>query len=652
MEVTAPNGRPVSRSVLRYLLAGTFVSLGVLLMLVFLHALLSLGYLVSPIYAVGGVMAALAGASALYGAFFAWRVYPQHRKATVFVVAITLATLIAHAYVIGSPSASSPTTFISGAVGSQLVSSDRDNVGNPQVTITSSLTGNVLQVTVNASGSASNGGKAIIDPQLVFPAQASGSGFSPSPTLQSPLEPGSSVTGTWTVTGNVSLISVSYSELDCYKVASPAGYGCIMDEVYYIPAGMGILNGQQCSTGPGAPSDCHLEHPFIVPALIAGGMAIFGQFNVAGWRLMPALLGTFSIPLLFGIAWKLSESKKVAAVAATLFALDVMFFAQSSAGVLDVPEVFFALAAFFAYFADLKWWKFDRYVIAGVLMAASGLSKETAVFLAAALVSYIMFFGEGDRWTRLYRVLEVTLAIGIVFAVGMQAYDSTLATSVGPFTNQIGYILSYGSSLTTGCPWACGWTGAIMGGYITPFDWFVYYSPVTYFVSHVETSAGQILYVGVGYYGITNLLETWTTFIWVPLMVWALAGFWRARRTPKEPTLDSFKPEAQASPPGEPVQAGPLSPSPEARFAGFTIILFAWSYVPYIALFLAGRVTYPFYEIPAIPAVALGGSYWLTRKWFPKWLMVVYLVFVFGFFLVYFPDKAFLPVWARELLRH
>ncbi len=41
-----------------------------------------------------------------------------------------------------------------------------------------------------------------------------------------------------------------------------------------------------------------------------------------------------------------------------------------------------------------------------------------------------------------------------------------------------------------------------------------------------------------------------------------------------------------------------------------------------------------------------------SALWFPKWLAAVYLSMVFVFFLVYFPDKAFLPLWLRALIGH
>lgn len=593
---------------------------------------------------------------------YSWKAFPQHRRAILFVVGITLIVLLAHTYLIGSPPASDNRVPVSGAVGVQLVSVDKDSSGNPLLTVTSSFSQGHLNVTVTASGS-----DAIVNPEVVASSRLTGVGFAPPPTYQSPLSPEDSVTGTWTVGSNVTSLSVSYQSLNCYKTSSPAEYGCIMDEIFYVPEGMAIYNGQQCSTGNNAPTDCHLEHPWLVPGLLAAGMAIFGEFSAVGWRFMPALLGTFSIPILFGIAWKVSGSKRLAYLSAILLALDVMFFSQASAALLDIPEIFFALAAFFAYFAGLRFWKFDKYVISGVLMGLAGLAKETAVFLALALLTYILLFDEGRLRHRSFAILKVALVVGLVFVAGLEAYDSVLVSPSLPgtqscpmngssFVQQMGYIFCYGSSLiadklacspTTG--YWCKFANDPGGPPILPTDWVVYYSPVAYYATSVSVcpnsvngvcQGGSYSYVALAYYGVTNFLETWTIYVWIPLVAYALYSQFKR----KQQVMDQFV---------APEQFNASSTLPgDLRLASFALILFAWSYVPYLFLLLAGRVTYPFYFLPAVPAIAVGASYWVTRSWFPRWLMVVYVVMTFVFFFIYFPEKGFLPDWLRVLIGH
>ncbi|HEV2139254.1 MAG TPA: glycosyltransferase family 39 protein [Nitrososphaerales archaeon] len=643
----APQGVGSLPRALRLLLLAVFVDLALLIVVIFAHVATSTQGLLIPAAVLGVGLVAFSLASLVVGVTYAWKAFPVHRRAMAFVVGLTLVVLLAHMYIIGFPPASD-TRALSGTIGTQVVSGDKDGNGNPILTVTSSLTGQLLNVTIRASGS-----DAITNVQLNAPTHLTGAGFTKPPSYSDPLGPGSSAVGTWTLPTQQTQLNITYQSLNCYNTES-RNYGCIMDEVFYVPEAVGLLSGQHCAT---TISYCHMEHPYLVPALIAGGMAVFGTYNAVGWRIIPALLGTFSIPLLFGIAWKVSGDKKVAYLSALLLSLDVMFFSQSSGALLDVPEVFFGLAAFFAYFAGLRLWKLDKYIIAGIFLGVAGLAKETAVFIALAFLTYLLLFGEGSRGTRLYSVFKVALVLALVFAVGLQAYDSTLGSPAMPtFVQHVGYVLSYGSSLkadklacqpTTG--YWCKFANAPGGAPILPFDWLLYYSPVAYFATSVSVcpntvngvcQGGQYSYVSLAYYGVTNLIETWTVFVWVPLAAFAV---YRHFRRP-QPRLEQFGFAEGGTPPS---RAPGIT-----KFAGLALTMFLWTYVPYIFIFLTQRVTYPFYFIPAIPAVALGASYWLTRDWFPPKLMYVYLAMAFIFFFVYFPAKGFLPDWLRVIIGH
>ncbi|MDA4126316.1 MAG: glycosyltransferase family 39 protein [Thaumarchaeota archaeon] len=632
---------------LRILLLGVFVDLAFLLIVIFAHVATSSEALLIPAAVLGAGLITLSLASLAVGVTYAWSAFPVHRRAMAFVVGLTLAVLIAHLYVVGLPPASDAHA-VSGTIGTQIVSGDKDGNGNPILTVTSSQTGQQLNVTVTASGS-----EALANIQLNAPSHLLGTGFTKPLSYSDPLGPGSSAVGTWTLPTQQTRLNITYQSLNCYNTGSK-NYGCIMDEVFYVPEAMGVLSGQHCAT---TISNCHMEHPYLVSALIAGGMAVFGTYNAVGWRIVPALLGTFCIPLLFGIAWKVSGDKRVAYISALLLSFDVMFFSQSSGALLDVPEVFFGLAAFFSYFAGLRVWKLDKYIISGIFLGVAGLAKETAIFIALAFLTYVLLFGEGTRGARVYSIFKVALVLALVFAAGLQAYDSTLGSPAMPtFVQHVGYVLSYGSSLkadklacqpTTG--YWCKFPNDPGGAPILPTDWILYYSPVSYFATSVSVcpntvngvcQGGQYSFVALAYYGVTNLIETWTVFVWAPLA--ALVVYRHFRRP--QPVLEQFGFAEGGTP-------GPSVPD-TTKFAGLALIFFLWTYIPYIFIFFTERVTYPFYFVPAIPAVALGASYWLTRDWFPRRLMYVYVAMAFIFFFVYFPAKGFLPDWLRVIIGH
>ena len=438
---------------------------------------------------------------------------------------------------------------------------------------------------------------------------------------------------------------------DCYDSGDRVN-GCIGDESYYVPAAEGLVQGRQCSISPkDLTSDCNLEHPFLSKAFVGAGIAVFGD-NTFGWRVFQVLLGTFSLPLLYLLVRKVGGDRPLAYVATVLLGLDTMFFVHSSAALIDVHMVFFSFMAFVAYFYRVRVWKLDRFAVSGALMGVAGLTKETAVFLGLTLLTYHLLAGEegepatGGGWAaalrpRLLPTAKIALSALSAFVIGMQAYDSLFAGGAFPlFVDHLSYMLGYGVSLT-----GPGYTYGPEHVQITPFSWLTYYWPAPYRVDRVlfcpnlvpgANLCTLVSYVDVGYYSLTNMLEAWMTFLWVPL-----AGFiaWKALR-PR--TLSPEKAD-QPEPPGR----FPLS---EIRVALLSLIWFGWNYFPYVLLFLGGRTTYPFYLLPAMPAIALGTAFFLTRGSVPRPVVVLYLAAAFVFFFVFFPYKGFLPEWLKVII--
>lgn len=443
---------------------------------------------------------------------------------------------------------------------------------------------------------------------------------------------------------------------DCL-VTVPVSVGCIMDEgVYYAPAASLILNGTQCgvsAAGAEVPGACNLEHPYLAKAFIAAGMAVFGT-NVAGVRLFEVLLGTFSLPLLYLLAVKMSGDRRLGYVATLFFAFDVMFFVHSSTGLIDVQQVFFVLLGLVMYAYAVKVWRLDRYLLAGIFFGVAGLSKETAAFAVLGFATFVLVFGVGNLRWRLLSTIKFGVAVAVVFAVGMQIYDSLFASGSFPiFVSHVSFLVRYASGLNG--PALCSPANAgiqlATGGYwckypdipqvatpILPQDWVVYYEPVKYYVSQVCVGAFNGLdqcvgheYTKLGYWGVTNYVVTWLVFIWLPLAGYSFykavkAGTWTVRL------------------------AG-ANLSGELRLAGLAGTMFLWSYLPYFWVqYGLGRVTYPFYTVPLVPFLAIGAAYFLTRRWVPERLLYVYVAAAFLFFFVFYPDKSFLPVYVRSLL--
>lgn len=443
----------------------------------------------------------------------------------------------------------------------------------------------------------------------------------------------------------------------CYDSnTTPNVDGCVMDEIYYVPAAQALLSGAKC--GPYV-NNCNFEHPFLSKAIIAAGIVLFGN-NDFGWRFFVVVMGVACIPILFAICWRISRDSTLSLFAAFLLAFETLFFVHSSIAVIDVQPVFFALLAFLVYLSDFRLWRLNSFTLAGILLGLSALSKETALFLVLFLVAYNAVLGTGTRRFRLLTSLEIFIVTTVVFAAGLQIYATLFGnSSVHTFLDEVHYILSYGSSLK-----GVGWTDAVFGTPITPLNWMTYYSAVGYFVTRVLVN-GVPEYVALGYWGTPNFFEIWLTYLWAPYVVFLGYKRWRARRSapaadapgaPVAPATDLSFDDAPVIAEQEVTTGGaeesPHSPDPSLKLAGFALLWFAFTYFPYFAIYIYGRVTYPFYLIPAIPAIAIGCAYVLSRRWFPREVAYILLGGVFLWFFLYYPDKSFLPTWLRIILGH
>ena len=557
----------------------------------------------------------LAGASAaavVAALVCALLLYRPYRKTILLLTLIVLALLGAHLYTINNPPLST-----SDSLSSQIGQTARDD----HVTFSSSLTGSTLHVTVTVSGTDAIGPLSVSVGGTALP----GSGLSLAPTTVAALKPGADDTGNWTLrsvpSGNVTL---TYDDLTCYATDKQVD-GCVMDEVYYVPAAQAMLSGEKCA--PYA-DNCNLEHPFLSKAFIAAGIAIFGN-GTFGWRIFEVLLGTFSVPVLFGLCWAITRNQRLSLYAAFLLAFETLFFVHSSIAVIDVGAIFFGLLGLFFYFAKTRWWKLDTLMLTGIAFGLAALYKETAIFLFLVVFLYHLFFAEGDRRQIVLSTSKLVISTFIVFAVGLQIYDSLFgAHSATTFLGQIDFILKYGAALTV-TPTSRGWIDTVLHTPITPWNWITYYSPISYdvIVVSVTSATGGYNYVSAGYYGVTDQFEVWLIYLWGGYTVYT---WWKTRGT-------KFASESEAK---------------DFALARLALIWFLVVFLAYLFLFYYGRITYPYYFISAVPSLAMGGAYFLTRSWFPRPIAYILLAGVFLWFFIFYPDKSFLPTQLRVLLGH
>lgn len=112
--------------------------------------------------------------------------------------------------------------------------------------------------------------------------------------------------------------------------------GMYFDEIYHARTAYEFLHTM---------SVYEWTHPPLGKALIALGVAVFGMCPF-GWRVVPALFGAGMLPLMFTLGKRLFRRRDYAFLAAGLFAVDSMHYAQTRIATVDVFVVFFILAMY------------------------------------------------------------------------------------------------------------------------------------------------------------------------------------------------------------------------------------------------------------------------------------------------------------------
>ena len=220
----------------------------------------------------------------------------------------------------------------------------------------------------------------------------------------------------------------------------------VLDEQYYVVGSRDYL----------VQGELHQpEHPPLGKFIITVGMFVFGD-NQLGWRVMPVLFGVGAIFFFYLILRQLKLSNTATNIATALFAFETSTFTMASVAMLDIFNVTFMLAGFWAYLArkyplailfllmstlvkltgllgivviGLHWLFFRRDKV--LLLAAAGLIAYVAAILLVPGFEYILTGEWGNPLTRAGHL--ITVPGTITFA------NSTHPSAVHPWQWVLGY---------------------------------------------------------------------------------------------------------------------------------------------------------------------------------------------------------------------
>jgi predicted membrane-bound dolichyl-phosphate-mannose-protein mannosyltransferase len=373
----------------------------------------------------------------------------------------------------------------------------------------------------------------------------------------------------------------------------------IFDEAYYVNAAR-VIAGREVPAGmPYAGSEPGLDpntpHPPLAKVLIAGSIAVLGDGGI-GWRLPSVVAGMVGLIALYGIVRRSGGSAWLGILAVSLFALDNLAFVHARIGTLDMLALAPILVG--AWFALS-----GRTALAGAACAFGTLAKLTGVFgLAAILVIQAIGLATTFRRERRlqlsdFRPMFVMVAVYAAATIGgLWVLDLRFSNYSDPISH-LEHMVAYGASLQTTAP-----TG--IASY--PWQWLVNDVEINYLRIAVDTSADGSIVAS----------EATVDF-----------------RGAMNPVLIGAAPLAF-------LLAAGLAVRTRNRVALWCLVWAATNYLPYYILVLVGqRITYLYYFLPTVPALAVAVTLLLTNVNLPRLAQAVFLVAVGWAYLAYFPFR-------------
>ena len=379
--------------------------------------------------------------------------------------------------------------------------------------------------------------------------------------------------------------------------------GLIFDEAYYVNAAR-VLLGQTLQAGAhyaGAPLhlDPNQEHPPLGKVLMALSILVFGD-NGVGWRVPSVIAGMIALGALYLVVRAAGESRWLGVLAVTFFAFDNLSLVHGRIGTLDVMVLAPLLLG--------SWMALRRrWVVAGALMGLGTLVKLTGVYGLAALLLWLAVEAAG-RWRSNHRpdlaflrpLLLVLAAYVIVVVGGLAALDARFSSYKNPL-DHLRYMVTYGADLTKP-----GLNPTCASNDSAPWQWLVNDCEMTYY--RVETTTkvnGKVVssVPSLDFRGAMNPILLGGFAMGVSAAIWLA---WKAG----------------------------------SRLALWSLVWIAANYLPYVFLVLAhNRITYIYYFLPIIPALAVAVALLLRRSGLPRFVLWGYVAAFLVVAVAYYPFR-------------
>ena len=202
----------------------------------------------------------------------------------------------------------------------------------------------------------------------------------------------------------ISIITIFSLIIRIWHLNLPKGY--IFDEIYYAKNANSLIeHGVELNEQGGAD---FIVHPPLGKWLIGIGIKIFGN-NEFGWRIIPALVGTACVILIYLIAQRLFNSIFLSSTAALLMALDGLALVMSRVALLDIFLMFFILLCCYFILTNNLW-------LSGVAIGLAGAGKWSGFFLITLIIALKINWKNLQLSSLLRRLVQfILIPIGVYF---------------------------------------------------------------------------------------------------------------------------------------------------------------------------------------------------------------------------------------------
>ena len=202
----------------------------------------------------------------------------------------------------------------------------------------------------------------------------------------------------------ISIITIFSLIIRIWHLNLPKGY--IFDEIYYAKNANSLIeHGVELNEQGGAD---FIVHPPLGKWLIGIGIKIFGN-NEFGWRIIPALVGTACVILIYLIAQRLFNSIFLSSTAALLMALDGLALVMSRVALLDIFLMFFILLCCYFILTNNLW-------LSGVAIGLAGAGKWSGFFLIPLIIALTINWKNLQLSSLLRRLVQfILIPIGVYF---------------------------------------------------------------------------------------------------------------------------------------------------------------------------------------------------------------------------------------------